>query len=113
MNINTVMLGGRLTRNVDLKRLDDGTALAHFGLAVNRKYKTSAGASGEEVLFVDCQVWGALAEKAAEHLFKGATVFIEGRLKFSTWDEHGTTRSKVTVTVARFDYLGAPQKARA
>lgn len=113
MNLNRILLAGRLTRDVQTKRLDDGTALATFGLAINRKYKTRTGASGEDVLFVDCEAWGRTAEMASEHLFKGATAFIEGRLRFSTWDEHGTTRSKITVTVDRFEYLGAPEKAKA
>ena len=109
-SVNKVMLMGNLTRDVELKRAGD-TPLAVFGIAINRKYKTRDGAKKEDVTFVDCEAWGRTAEVIAEHLRKGAPVFIEGRLKFSTWEQDGHNRSKLTVTVERFEFVG--EKANA
>ena len=113
MNVNRVFLGGRLTRDVELKRPTD-QALATFGLAVNRKYRTADGEQREQVVFVDCEAWGRTAEVMAEHLHKGSPVFIEGRLKFNRWDDHGTNRSKLSVVVEGFQFVGGskPQPAQ-
>ena len=111
-NVNKVMLLGRLTRNPDLKCPGD-TALATFGIAVNRKYKTKAGEQREDVTFIDCEAWGRTAEVIGQHLHKGSPIFVEGRLRFSQWDDHGTNRSKLTVTVEHFEFVGEREKAQA
>ena len=112
MNVNRVLLGGRLTRDPDLKRAGE-TPLAVFGIAINRSYKTKAGEKREETTFVDCEAWGRTAEILAEHLRKGSPVFVEGRLRFNQWDDHGTNRSKLTVTVESFQFVGEREKANA
>ena len=112
MNVNKVLLGGRLTRDVELKRAGE-TPLAVFGIAINRTFKTRDGEKREDVVFVDCEAWGRTAEIMAEHLRKGSAVFIEGRLRFSTWDDHGQKRSKLSVTTEAFQFIGEREKARA
>ena len=104
-SVNRVFLMGNLTRDVELKRAGD-TPLAVFGIAVNRKYKTRDGAKKEDVTFVDCEAWGRTAEVMAEHLRKGSPVFVEGRLKLNTWEQDGRNRSKITVTVESFQFVG-------
>ena len=111
-SVNRVFLMGNLTRDVELKRAGD-TPLAVFGIAVNRKFKTRDGAKKEDVTFVDCEAWGRTAEVMAEHLRKGSPVFVEGRLKLSTWEQDGQKRSKLTVTVETFQFVGSKSEARA
>ena len=111
-SVNKVMLMGNLTRDVELKRAGD-TPLAVFGIAVNRKFKTKAGEQREETTFVDCEAWGRTAEVMAEHLAKGSPIFIEGRLKFNTWEQDGRNRSKLTVTVETFQFVGSKEMAKA
>jgi len=105
---NKVMLMGHLTRTPELRYTGGGGAVASFGMAVNRKWKGKDGQDGEETLFVDCTAWGRTAEVMAEHLEKGRAVFVEGRLKLDQWDDKatGAKRSKITVTVERFEFLG-------
>ena len=57
-NFNKVYLMGNLTRDPQLKYLPSQTAVAEFGLAMNRKWRTPQGEEREEVCFVDCAAFG-------------------------------------------------------
>ena len=106
-SVNKVFLLGNLTRDPELKPAG-GSNVASFGLATNRKYTTSSGEHREDTCFVDCEAWGRTAEVMAEHLHKGDPVHVEGRLKLDQWeDRDGNKRSKLTVTVEQFTFVGA------
>jgi single-strand DNA-binding protein len=106
-NFNKVLLMGNLTRDVELRHTQGGTALAKFGLAVNRKF-TVNGESKEETCFVDLTAWGKQAELLNQYVRKGSQLFVEGRLQFSTWEsQEGGKRSKLEVVVENFQFLGS------
>ena len=78
-SLNKVLLLGNLTRDVEIRYTPGGTALAQFGMAMNRKYRdTKTNEMREEVTFVDIEVWGKQAETANQYLSKGRGVFVEG-----------------------------------
>ena len=108
-NLNKVMLIGNLTRDPEMKFLPKGTAVAEFGLAVSRKYKTDNGELKEETMFVDVSLFGRQAEIAKEYLAKGRNVYIEGRLQLDTWDDKqtGQKRSKHRLVGENFQMLGS------
>lgn len=103
-SFNKVLLMGNLTRDPELRYTASGSALATFGLAVSRKYK-SGDDWKDEVCFVDITVWAKQAENCAEYLSKGSPVFIEGRLNFSTWETDGQKRSKLDVVANVVQFL--------
>ena len=105
---NKVFLMGNLTRDPQVKHLPSQMVVAEFGLAVNRRYKTATGEDKEEVAFVDCTAFGRQAETISQYCTKGKPIFVEGRLKFDTWDDKGGSgkRSKLTVVVENFQFLG-------
>ena len=110
-----VLLMGNLTRDVELRHLNSGTSVGGFGLAVNRRYKDGSGQTKEDVLFVDCEAWGATAENLAKYLSKGRPVFVEGRLKLDTWQDKqsGENRSKIKVVVESFQFVDSkPEEDR-
>ena len=96
-SFNRVILLGNLTRDVELKHLPSGMAVAEFGLAVNDRRKDQSGNWIEEATFVDITLWGRTAEVASEYLMKGSMVLIEGRLKYDQWEKDGQKRSKLRV----------------
>ena len=108
-NLNKVMLIGNLTRDPEMKYLPKGTAVAEFGLAVGRKYKTESGDLKEETMFVDISFFGRQAEIAKEYLVKGKNVYVEGRLQLDTWDDKqsGQKRSKHRIVGENFQMLGS------
>jgi single-strand DNA-binding protein len=113
-NYNKVILIGNLTRDVELKHIPSGQAVAQIGLAVNRKYKTKDGQQQEETTFIDCEAWGRTAEVMQQYLSKGKPVFIEGRLKLDTWqDKDGSNRSKLKVVIENFQFIDSKSDSAA
>jgi len=112
-NLNKVMLIGRLTRDPEVRYSgpSDSSAVTKFGLAVNRTWRTQSGEKKEDTTFVDVVTFGKQAETCNEYLEKGRTVFIEGRLSFSTWKDRdtGRNRSKLEVVAERVQFLGSPR----
>lgn len=107
-SFNKVLLMGNLTRDPVLRYLPSNMAVADFGLACNRKFKSAQGEDKEEVTFVDCTAWGKQAETINQYCQKGKPIFIEGRLKYETWEDKqgGGKRSKMTVVVENFQFIG-------
>lgn len=106
-SFNKVFLMGNLTRDPELKYTPSGTAVAEFGLAVNRTFTNVSGEKKDEVCFVDVSVFGRKAEVVNEYLVKGRPIFIEGRLKFDSWQtQDGQKRSKLRVVAENFQFIG-------
>ena len=103
------MLMGNLTRDPEIKYTPKGTAIANFGIAVNRTYTPEGGEKREEVTFIDLEAFGRTAEVIGEYLKKGRPIFIEGRLKLDSWDDKTTGKkmSKLRVVVESFEFLGS------
>jgi len=110
-NLNKVMLIGNLTRDPELRQTPKGTAVAQFGIAVNRNFRGEDGQSREETTFVDLEAWGKQAETISKYMSKGRPIFIEGRLKLDQWEDKngGGKRSKLRVVVENFQFLGSRQ----
>src|SRR5687768_2846845 len=108
-SFNRVMLLGNLTRDPQLKYLPSQMAVADFGIACNRKFKTSGGEDREEVTFVDVTAFGKQAEIINQYCQKGKQIFVEGRLKFDSWDDKnsGGKRNKLSVVIENFQLLGS------
>ena len=108
---NKVILMGNLTRDPELRYLPSGAAVANFGLAMNETYTDrQTGEKKEEVCFVDVEAWGRQAEIANEYLQKGSSVFIDGSLRFDSWEaDDGTKRSRLRVRAFRFQFIGGRQ----
>ena len=104
---NRVILLGNLTRDPQLSYTPNNTAVAEFGLATNRKWRSPDGQDREETCFVDCSCFGRQAETFNQYMSKGRPVLVEGRLKLNQWETpEGQKRSRVTVVVERFTFVG-------
>lgn len=95
---------GRLTRDVELRYTQSGTAIAKLGLAVNHRYVVD-GEKREKVCFIDCTVWGKSGEAFSKHFSKGDAVTITGRLDLEQWDDRdGNKRSKHVINVNDWEF---------
>ena len=110
-NYNRVILMGRLTRDVELSYSQGGMAIAKVGLAVSDRRKNQTGEWVDEPVFVDVTMFGRTAEIAGEYLAKGEPVFIEGRLKFDTWEKEGQKRSKLYVICDKLQLMGSKSES--
>ncbi len=110
-NLNKVFLMGNLTRNPELRYTPSGTAVASFGLAVNRNWTGQDGEKKTEVCFVDISAFGRTAEVINEYLSKGNPIFVEGRLQFNQWEtKDGQKRSTLRVVAENFQFIGSATK---
>lgn len=102
--MNTVQLIGRLTKDVDLKFTQSGTAVGSFTLAVNRNYTNQQGE--READFINCVIWKKAADNLSNFTRKGSMLGIEGRLQVRTYDNQQGQRVWVTeVIVQNFTLL--------
>ena len=113
ISYNKVILIGNLTKDPEIRYTPNGTAVASFRLAVNRRYK-QGDEFKEEVCYIDIVVFGKQAESCGQYLNKGSGVIVEGRLQEKRWDtEDGQKRSKHEVVAQTVRFLPRRQEAQA
>ena len=92
--LNRVILIGRLCADPSMKFTPQGTAVATFTLALNRKFNK------EETDFIDIVVWRGLAENCANYLHKGSLAAVEGALQIRTYTNKDDKKVKVAEVIA-------------
>lgn len=103
---NKVVLVGNLTRDIEMRYAQSGSAIGSSAIAVTRRF-TANGEKREETCFIDISFYGRTAEIANQYLAKGSKILIEGRLRFEQWsDQNGQNRSKHSVQVENMEMLG-------
>jgi single-strand DNA-binding protein len=85
MNLNKVIICGRVTQDIEVRTTPTGQSVASFSVATNRNWTDQAGKKQEQVEFHNVVLWRRLAEVAGQYLKKGALVMIEGRLQTRNW----------------------------
>jgi len=110
-SVNKVILIGNLTRDPEVRSTPSGQTVANLGLATNRTFKDRDGNRQEKVEFHNIVLWGRQAELAQQYLSKGRSVYIEGRLETSSWDDKqtGQKRYKTEVIGEVMQFLGGRQ----
>jgi len=111
---NKIILAGNLTRDVEVRYTQGGSAIGNTAIATSRKFKSQTGEQKEEILFVDITFFGRTAEIANQYLRKGSKVLVDGRLKLDQWTaQDGSKRSKHSVTVENLQMLGSKDDGQA
>lgn len=106
MNLNKVIILGRVTAAPQLRSTNAGQSVTTFSVATNRQWITKDGQKHEEAEFHQVVAWAKQAEIASAYLAKGALVLVEGRLQTRSWeDKEGQTR-RVTEIIAENIQLG-------
>ena len=107
MSINRVMITGNLTRDPEVRNTQSGMAVLNLGVAVNDRRKNNQTGEWEDVPnFIDCVMFGTRAENVSRYLRKGSKVAIEGKLRWSQWeDKQGGKRSKIEVIVDDLEFM--------
>ena len=109
MNVNKVMLVGRITNDLELKTTTTGREVLSFGVATNRTWKNDAGEKQEKTEFHNIVVWGKQAATVAQYFVKGQEIYVEGRLETRTWDsEDGKKNYRTEVIMDRFEFGAKP-----
>jgi single-strand DNA-binding protein len=109
-SINRVVLVGNLTRDPDVRSLPSGKSVVELGIAVNHRYKNQTTDQWvEEPNYFTIVVFGAQGEACAQYLSKGRPVAVDGRLRWSSWEDKngGGKRSKIDVIADTVQFLGS------
>lgn len=99
MDLNKVMIIGRLTRDPESRTTPGGANVCQFGLATNYVYNNrQTGQKVEQVEFHNIVMWGKLGEIAQQYLKKGRRVYVEGRLQTRQWEgQDGQKRNRTEI----------------
>jgi len=107
MSVNKAILIGNLGADPELRYTPTGKAVANFSLATSESWKDGDGNKQEETTWHNIVAWGKQAEVMKEYLTKGQQVYIEGRIKNSTYDDKdGVKKYKSEVVVQNFSFIG-------
>ena len=107
--VNKVILIGNLGKDPEVRYLDSGVAVANLSLATTENYKNKEGERVSQTEWHDVVLWRGLAEVAEKYLKKGASVYIEGKIRTSKWvDKEENTRYKTEVMADKLTMLGRP-----
>ena len=102
--MNHVVLIGRLTKDVELRRTNSGKAVASFSLAVNKDFKNEQGSYDAD--FIDCFVFEGKAETISKYVHKGDRFAVGGQLATRSYETKEGRKVKVTeVKVEKFEFL--------
>ena len=105
--VNKVILVGNLGKDPEVRYLDNGVAVANFSLATTENYKNKEGERVSQTEWHNVVLWRGLAEVAEKYLKKGASVYIEGKIKTRKWeDKEGITRYSTEVLGDNMTMLG-------
>ena len=102
--INRAVVCGRLVRDPELRRTQNGTPVASFTLAVNRTFKNADGQ--QEANFLNCVAWNKTAEIVDQYCSKGNLVGVEGRLQSRSYqDNQGNNRTVVEIIADQVQFM--------
>ena len=107
LNLNKVVLCGRLTADPELKQTQNGVAVVTFTLAVNRRFqsRTADAAGGQQADFISLVAWRQTAEFISKYFKKGSALCVTGSIQTRSWqDQQGQERTitEIRAEVVRF-----------
>jgi single-strand DNA-binding protein len=112
MNVNKVVLVGRLTRDPEVRTTPTGQTVASISLATNSFWTDKSGQKQEKTEFHNIVVWRRLAEIAGQYLTKGQEAYFEGRLETRKYtDKSGVDRYRTEIIADNMQLGSRPQGA--
>jgi len=104
--LNKMLVIGRLGTDPEMRYTSGGTPVTNFRLATGRTYTTRDGERREETEWFTVTSWSQLAETVNQYLTKGRRVYVEGRLKSSTWQgQDGQSRFRNEIIAEKVMFL--------
>lgn len=107
--INSVVLVGRLTADVEIQKTSSGASVSTFTLAVNRQFTNQQGE--READFIQCVIWRKGAENLAQYTHKGSLIGVKGWIETSSYEKDGRRIYTTKVQVEQFALL-EPRKSQ-
>lgn len=104
--LNQIILVGRLTKDPEVKNIDDMKSVSNITLAIPRTFKNADGVYDTD--FVDVTLWNGIASNTAEYCKKGDIVGVKGRMQTNFYEkDDGTKVSKLDVVGEKVTFLSS------
>ena len=101
LNLNKVVLAGRITADPELKQTASGISVLTFTLAVNRSYVSKSSEQGErQADFISVVAWRQTAEFISKYFKKGSAICVTGSIQTRNWQDQQGNRRYATEVVA-------------
>ena len=108
--MNNISIIGRIGKEIELKFLPSGSAIANFSIAVNQDYKKQDGTKVEKTSWFEITAFGKTAENLNKFFSRGSMIGISGELEQQTWTaQDGTNKSKVIIKLQSFTFIDKKQ----
>ena len=109
---NGVHIMGRITRDLELRHTQSGTAVCQFCVAVTRSFQDANGEYQSD--FIDCVAWRNSAEFITKYFSKGAMIALDGELQTRNYtDKDGNKRKATELFVSSSAFTGEKREAAA
>lgn len=109
MNLNKVLLIGRLTQDPEVRTTPGGQQVSTFSVATNRVWIDQSGQKQEKTEFHNVVSWRKLAERVGKYLIKGQEVFVEGRMETRSWEgPDGAKKYRTEIVADRVEFGAKP-----
>jgi len=111
MNVNKVIVIGRLTRDPELRTTPTGRQVASVSVATSFKYKDQSRQQQEKTEFHNIVSWGRQAEVIGQYFTKGQEIYVEGRLETRSWEDKETGKKmyRTEIVMDKFEFGAKPQ----
>lgn len=107
MNLNLIILVGRVTADPKYTEFENGNRVASFSIATNRVYKDKSGQKQEQAEFHNIVFWGKSAEIVHSYVQKGSEILVQGRIVTREWEDKQGQKRRTTEVVGERLQLGA------
>lgn len=105
--VNKVILVGNLGADPEVRYLESGSKVATINVATSESYTNKSGERVEQTEWHRVELWDRLAEFCEQYLSKGRTVYIEGKIRTSTYqDKDGITRYDKRIRATNMTFVG-------
>ena len=105
-SLNKMMAIGNLGRDPEVRAMPNGDKVASVSIAVTERFKDRNGQQKEVTEWMNLVLYKRQAEICEQYLRKGSSIYVEGKLKTSSWDDqNGQKRYKTEIVVSNFQML--------
>lgn len=94
--LNEVKLIGRVGKDPEVKRLDNGKCVVKFSVATTEKYTDKSGEKKEVTEWHNCSAWDKLAEIIEKYVKKGKLIYVSGKIQYQEYENKEGSKVKST-----------------
>lgn len=113
LNLNKVVLCGRLTADPELKQTPNGISVVSFTIAVNRRFQSKNDTqASQQADFINVVAWRSTAEFISRYFRKGSAICVTGSIQSRTWnDQQGQKRYATEVVIDEAMFVDSKNEA--